>query len=505
MSIRGERLGQKMAAEVRDLIYQPRLQREIATGLEHMHLVNQAHLLMLERRGLISRYAAGILAQGLLELERLGPAALPNDPSLEDLYFNYETALISQVGVEAGGSLHIGRSRNDIGATIDRMRARRHVLDLMAKVNDVRQTLLDQAQRYATTVMPGYTHLQPSQPITFGFYLLGPATALAREAKRLLCEYDRLNVSPLGAGAMAGTSFPIDRALTADLLGFAGITDHSQDAVASRDYMISLGAIAVSLAILWSRIAQDFYVWSTAEFGLIDFPDAVAGVSSIMPQKKNPVVIEALKANSGEIIGSFTAIIATMRASHFTHSIDATRSSLNGAWTLLDLCHSSITLLHLLVRTVTPREERMLTLSAANFSTMTDLADLITNRCGLSFREAHHVAGLLARRAMLENKSARELTAEMVNDAMLETARRSVPLDREEISQSLDPAISVERRISTGGPTAREIARMIAEQSAQLDMDGRTITQASEALSAKSDALRRAIRGLVPSPIPVRS
>lgn len=489
MSVRGERLGQELAAEVQSLIYQPRLQREIVHALDYMHAINQSHLLMLTQQALIPRKAAGILAREMLELQKLGPAGLPNDPSLEDLYFNCEAALVSRVGLAIGGSLHVGRSRNDIGATIDRMRARQQTLSLTEKVNQLRHDLLDQAERYASVVMPGYTHLQPSQPITFGFYLLGVAIALGRDVKRLLAEYGRMNQSPLGAGAMAGTSFPIDRVMTAHLLGFAGVTEHSQDAVAARDYVISLCAVCTSLSTTWSRLAQDFYVWTTAEFGLIDFPDSVAGVSSIMPQKKNPVVIEVVKANAGEVIGDYTAMLATMRATHFTHSIDGTRAPLNRAWSIFELCQSSMKLLQLLVRSVIPRQERMLALSSTNFSTMTDLADFIAQRCNLSFREAHHIVGSLVRIAIERNISASGITASMVEEAASKIVARPVSFSSEEIAGLLDPAKSIARRVSAGSPAPAETKKMIGEQRSALAEDSRTVQSASDALGEKRTQL----------------
>ncbi len=496
MSVRGERLGQELAAEVQSLIYQPRLQREIVHALDYMHAINQSHLLMLTHQKLISRNAAGILAREMLELEKLGAAGLPNDPSLEDLYFNCEAALVSRVGVAIGGSLHVGRSRNDIGATIDRMRAREQTLDLAEKVNQLRHDLLDQAERYASVVMPGYTHLQPSQPITFGFYLLGLATAFGRDLARLLAEYERMNQSPLGAGAMAGTSFPIDRVMTAHLLGFAGVTEHSQDAVAARDYVISLCAVCTSLSTTWSRLAQDFYVWTTAEFGLIDFPDSVAGVSSIMPQKKNPVVIEVVKANAGEVIGDYTAMLSTMRATHFTHSLDATRAPLNRAWSIFELCQSSMTLLRLLVRSVVPCKERMLTLSSTNFSTMTDLADVIAQRCHLSFREAHHIVGGLVRMAVERSISARDITASMIEEAAKKVVVQPVSFSSEEIADILDPAKSIGRRVSGGSPAPAEIEKMISEQRSALAEHKRIAQNNSRALKEKATQLSDSLRAL---------
>jgi argininosuccinate lyase len=496
MSARGERLGNELAPEVRSLIYEPRLQRELAHALGYMHAVNQAHLLMLVERDLMPRATARIVAREMLALEALGAADLPNDPALEDLYFNYESALTSRVGVAAAGSLHIGRSRNDIGATTDRMRARDGVLDLVAKVNDVRQALLDQAQCHADVVMPGYTHLQPSQPITFGFYLLGVATAFARDVERLLAEYDRVNRSPLGAAAMAGTSFPIDRDLTARALGFSGVTEHSLDAVASRDYMIALCATCASLSIAGSRLAQDFYVWSTMEFGLIEFSDSIAGVSSIMPQKKNPVVLEVLKANAGEVIGDYTAMLATMRATHFTHSIDATRSSLNRAWTMIETCRSSAMLQKLLVESVIPCQARMRSLSATNFITMTDLADFLARRDNLTFREAHHVVGHLVRMAIERGIAADRITAAMVAEAATAVLAKPLSCAPEEMAELLDPANSIDRRVSVGSPAPSEIARMIDEQRKALARSVRSASEASRAVEASREALTRSIAAL---------
>lgn len=496
MSVRGERLSKALAVEVQELIYRPRLQREMTHGLAHMHAVNQAHLVMLRKRGLIGADAAMRLAEAMLALEKEGAAGLPNDPALEDLYFNCETAIAARAGGSAG-MLHVGRSRNDIGATIDRMRARHATIELIDLLNETREALLDAASRERDTVMPGYTHLQPSQPVTFGFYLLGVATAIAREVTRLREEYERVNLSPLGAGAMAGTSFPIDRALTARLLGFSGVVEHSQDAVASRDYMIALCATCTSLATVWSRLAQDFHVWATPEFGMIELSDAIAGVSSIMPQKKNPVVMEALKAQAGEVIGDYTAMLATMRGTHFTHSIDATRASLNRAWASFETCTTSLMLLKLLIGSVTPRKARMHDLAATNFSTMTDLAEAMAQRGDISFREAHHIVGRLVRDASERNIAANAITSAMIDDAAMATTGRAAAFDPQEIASILDPAESVARRVSAGSPAPSETARMIAARQKDLADDRAGAARMSLALATAREELSHAIRALV--------
>lgn len=496
MSMRGERLSQSLADEVLELIYRPRLAREMTHATDHMHAVSQAHLLMLLDADLIDRGSAAIVAREMLALEEAGQAALPNDPALEDLYFNYETALTRRLGPALGGSLHIGRSRNDIGATTDRMRARLEVLSLLDQLNAVRRCLLDGARRHADVIMPGYTHMQPSQPVTFGFYLLGPASAFAREVERLQDELRRMDQSPLGAAAMAGTSFPIDRDLTARLLGFASPVAHSQDAVASRDWMIALASINASVAVLWSRIAQDFYVWSTMEFGLIEFADSLAGVSSIMPQKKNPVVLEVLKANAGEVIGDLTALLTTMRASHFTHSIDATRASLNRAWSSFETSRASLTLLALAIRSVAPRADRMAQLSRSNFSTMTDLAELLTQSFGLSFREGHHAVGSIVRTALADRISSNEITPRMVSEALNKLGDEAPTIDQQWLAGALEPASSLARRLSAGSPATGNVHSMLERLAADLDRDEATIAEARRAIQAGRAALRERVERL---------
>lgn len=291
------RLKEPTAAEVCDLIYAPRL-AGFADGFGYLGDVNKAHIVMLAECGLIDAPVAVALARGVLEMEQVCPQAVTLDPLREDAYFNYEAHLIEKVGTDVGGRLHIGRSRNDLLATLDRLRGRDVLMDLLDALYNVRQSALDAAAKYTDAIMPGYTHLQPAQPITFGFYLSGVAQALERDCLRLAATLDSMNRSPMGAAAFAGTPFAINRARTAELLGFDGFLENTLDAVGSRDFALESMAQMTLLAVFWSRVAQDFFVWSTHEFALIDFPDSVAGTSSIMPQKKNPVVLEYLKGLS---------------------------------------------------------------------------------------------------------------------------------------------------------------------------------------------------------------
>ncbi len=411
------RLTEAMAPEVQDLIYRPRLTQEIAGSFKHVIDVNQAHVIMLAECKILATDVAARLARTLLDFEREGPASIAADPAREDVHFNFEATLIERTTAEIGGRLHIGRSRNDMGATIDRMRAREACLSLTRLLNTLRGALLTQAHAHRDVVMTGYTHLRPAQPMTFGFYLLGIASALERDNERLTHAYATINRCPMGAAAFAGTSFPIDRERVSGLLGFDSPVPHALDAVASRDFLLELAGACTNLGITWSRLAEDLYVWSTDEFGLITFPDHVAGSSSIMPQKKNPVVMEYLKATGAEKIGSLVAMLSTMCGSHFTNSIDAVRSSTTGGWQTLDTTSRSLAIARLIVESCSVNRERMLQQVRSNFSTLTDLADLLVRETDLSFREAHHVAGTTVRIAL-----ERGVDATMIDDAMLQQA-----------------------------------------------------------------------------------
>ena len=322
------RLTQAIAPEVVEHIYKPRLGAELQIVFPYLSALNQAHLVMLARQGIVKPETARGIAEALLRIEADGPSAITPDPLLEDAYFNVEARLIALTSADIGGRLHIARSRNDLSAAIDRLRARGVLLDLMSDANGLRRILLDRAELFADVVMPGHTHLQPAQPITFGFYLSGIASALARDVGRLDDAWKRVNLSPMGAAALATTSFPIDRTLVADLLGFDAVLEHGLDCVASRDFALEITALALTL----SRFAQDMHVMVSHEFSAVDFPDSVCGTSSIMPQKKNPVVIEHLKGKAAHVAAAFASAAACVRASHFTNTLDAHREGLSMVW-----------------------------------------------------------------------------------------------------------------------------------------------------------------------------
>lgn len=270
------RLKQPPAKEVIDYIFQPRATREFfAKNFEILTQINFAHLLMLHEQGILDRETSIRLASALIKMLEDGPEAVELDAAREDAYFNYEAHLIKLVGQDVGGRLHTARSRNDMGATNDRIRARAFILRISRALTDVAATAVAQAERFVTYVMPGYTHMQAAQPITYGYYLSGLVDAWSRDIDRLLRVLETTDSCPLGACALAGTSFPIDRRSTSLLLGFSRPMPNSLDAVASRDFALELSAVLSIMMITCSRMVQDFYIWSTPEFDSCPSPTAL--------------------------------------------------------------------------------------------------------------------------------------------------------------------------------------------------------------------------------------
>ena len=489
-------LSETLAPEIQKHVFGARLESDFRNVFVAMTDVNQAHVLMLAERAILAPDTAQALARVLVDLEDRGADAFTLDPAREDTYFNYEAKVIEEAGAEVGGRMHIGRSRNDLKATIDRMRSRRACLDILDSLATVRETALNRAETHADVVMPGYTHLQPAQPITFGYFVLGFAQAFERDHQRITDAYPRLNLNPLGGCAFAGTSFPIDRGRTGQLLGFDGLLEHDLDAVASRDFAIELLSDCALLGLTWSRLAQDFFVMVSHEFRTVTFPDRVFSTSSIMPQKKNPVVLEHLKGKSAQLIGSLTTAMAAIKGTNFTNVVDGSYEALRWYFDSLDDTISGLSIVDLVLGTAEPNTERMLELVEENYSTATDLTDNLVRQSDLSFREAHHVVGRVVRVALEQGLKANEITSAMVEEASREVAGRAVTLDPDTVRRSLDAAAAVEGRKGIGGPAPDEVRRMIGEARKRLADDRRRnderrarVEEARQTLKAEITAL----------------
>jgi argininosuccinate lyase len=468
----------------------PNLLRDFAINIQLITHISKAHVLMLSRRGIIEPEIASLLASGILALEKEGPEAIPRDPAREDAYFNYEAELIRRIGPAAGGRMHTGRSRNDLYATMDRIRARDLTVRLLRAILGYRRALLAAARRHAEVVMLGHTHLQPAQPITFGFFVAGIAHAAERDFERILQTLARVNRCSLGAGAIAGTGFPISRIDVAHLLGFDGVQPHSQDSIASRDYMGELLAGTTLATTTWGRMAQDFFFQTTFEVGTLQLPDSIAQTSSMMPQKKNMSALEVLRASAAQTTGALVTFMAGLRATHFSFGFDACCENLRWAWDALDSAIRHAGVAAIVVERAEPKPERMIDLARSSFATATDLADMLVQEHGFTFRDAHHCVGAIVRSAIADGLDASGISAERVERVAAEQFDRTLTVDNKKLTTTLDPVHAVNARRNVGGPSSMDLRSMLDDLERRFESDATAISAIEARLVSSNERLQ---------------
>jgi argininosuccinate lyase len=417
-------------------------------------LIHRAHVTMLAEEGIISHSEAKILLNGLMKVDKQAKS----DPSLVS-YMSTETALIKEIG-EVGGRMHIGRSRNDLGHAQRRLFYRDQVERVMGYVIEFQQKLVETAERNIDTVMPGYTHWRQAQPTTLAHYLLAHAEAAYRTVDRLEDCYKRTNLSPLGSAAFAGTGWPVNRHRTAELLGFNDFILNSQDCVASIDYYVEFAAaIAIHMSNL-SRLAEDIQIWSSDEFMLLDLDEAYAGTSSIMPQKKNPLILEYVKAYAAESLGALVSTAASMKGVSYTNTVD--RVMLEPV--AIDTAIGSTRIMGGVIETMNPIKENMAKRLSEGFTTTTDLADALVRAHTIGFRQAHDILVEVTLRCLREGKRAEEINGVMIREAAILVVGKPLDLSESEIKEATNPILNVKRRKVSGGPSPRSVREMIRVQ-----------------------------------------
>ena len=421
-------------------------------------MIHRAHVVMLAEEGIIPGEEAAAIIDGVKSVAEEAEA----DPRLT-AYMSTETALIKKIG-DLGGKMHIARSRNDLGHTQRRLYYRDQVERTVGSVMEFRRRLLDAAERNVDTYMPGYTHMRQAQPVTLAHYLLAHVEAAERTVQRLEDTYRRTNLSPMGSAAFAGTGWPIDRHRTMELLGFDGLVENSQDGVASVDYFMEFSAaLAIHMTNL-SRLAQDIQVWSTDEYMMIDLDEAYAGTSSIMPQKKNPLILEQVKSYASECLGAMVAVVSAMKGVSYSHIVD--RVMLEPV--VIDTAVGSTNVMAGAVETMRPMKENMRARLREGFSTMTDLADTLVRLHGLSFRQAHDIIVEVTLSAIQNEVKAEEITVEMIEGASEKVVGRAFKVPEQELRSAVDPVLNVQRRRVIGGPAPESVNKMIENQRRRL-------------------------------------
>jgi argininosuccinate lyase len=411
-----------------------------------------AHAAMLRKAGVISSEDEAAIQQGLAAIgEEMAAGAFPFREEYEDIHMNVEARLRELIGPVAG-RLHTARSRNDQVALDFRMWVREACDRTAALIRALQAALLAKAEAHAEVLMPGFTHLQPAQPVTFGHHLMAYVEMFGRDASRFADARARMNESPLGAAALAGSPFPIDRQMTAQALGFDRPTANSLDSVSDRDFALEALAAGSICALHLSRLAEEIVIWMTPQFGFIRLSDAFTTGSSIMPQKKNPDAAELIRAKTGKALGSFQQLAVVMKGLPLAYSKDMQEDKVP-TFEAFDALELSLRAMAGMVLDLEPNAERMAAAAGAGFSTATDLADWLVRELNLPFRDAHHVTGAAVKRA--------ETLGCDLPDLPLAELQALEPRIDARIYEVLTPEASVASRKSYGGTAPDQVRAQI--------------------------------------------
>ena len=408
-----------------------------------------AHAEMLARQKIIPQGDATRIIRALKSiLKEFDTGQFKPLPSDEDIHMAVERRLIEKIGA-VGGKLHTARSRNDQVAVDLRLFLKDEIDRIVALIAQTQQALAMLAARHVTVTMPGYTHLQPAQPVLFAHHLLAYVAMLRRDGERFADCRRRTDVLPLGAGALAGTSFRIDRELVARLLGFAAVSTNSMDAVSDRDFAVEFLAAAALLGMHLSRFAEDLVLWSSQEFGFVDLPDAFATGSSIMPQKKNPDVAELIRAKSGRLYGNLMSLLTTLKGLPMTYNRDLQEDK-EPVFDTIDTITSSLSVLNVMLPELGIRSERMQQAATSGFTLATELADYLSSK-GLPFRDAHAVVGKIVRHCIEHHLG--------LEDLSLAQLRSFSPAFAADVRRWLSADAAVRRRKATGGTAPKNVRK----------------------------------------------
>ena len=412
---------------------------------------SMVHAAMLGRQGIIPKKEANRIIRGLEEiLKEIVAGAFEFSVELEDIHMNIENRLIEKIG-PTGGKLHTARSRNDQVALDIRMFLRDEIAEIHELLTALQAVIVHLAERHSDVVLPGYTHLQRAQPVLFGHHLLAYYEMFERDRGRLEDCFRRVNVMPLGAGALAGTVLPIDRKFVAKQLGFSGVCENSMDAVSDRDFAIEFVAACAQIMMHLSRLSEELVIWSSSEFGFITISDAFTTGSSIMPQKKNPDVAELTRGKTGRVYGNLMALLTLMKGLPLAYNRDMQEDK-EPIFSAAETVTLSLSVYIEMLKGISIHKETMRKAAEDGFITATDLADYLVRK-GMPFRKAHEVVG----RAVLR---ATELGCGLVDMPIGEYTKLS-PLIQEDVYEALSVEASVKRRTSYGGTAPANLRKRL--------------------------------------------
>lgn len=421
-------------------------------------LGSMAHAEMLGKQGIIEKSESELIVKTLGEiLEDIERGEVEFSVDAEDIHMNIETILISRIG-DTGKRLHTGRSRNDQVALDIRMYLRDEAEEVSKGLSGLLSVILSVAEKNVETIMPGYTHLQKAQPITLAHHFMAYFEMFKRDKERLLDWRERVNVMPLGSGALAGTTYPLDREFVAKKLGFDSITKNSLDGVSDRDFVCELAFVLSMIMVHLSRFSEEIILWSSNEFGFVDLDDAYSTGSSIMPQKKNPDVAELARGKAGRVFGSLMGLLTVMKGLPLAYNKDMQEDK-EQIFDALDTVKMCVPVFSGMIETMKIRKERMHQGAAGGFTNATDVADYLVKK-GLPFRSAHAVVGKMVAYCLDRGAALDELS--------LEEYKEFSPLFENDVYEAISLSTCVNQRTVTGGPAFETVRALIAERKKEM-------------------------------------
>ncbi|WP_217586573.1 argininosuccinate lyase [Lentibacillus saliphilus] len=426
---------------------------------EAMFALHRAHVIMLAEQHLLHGDDAKTILEGLNDLSRIDRTKLHYQPQYEDLFFTIESMLADLIGEDLAGNVHMARSRNDMGEGMYRYVLRERILSLVKDVDLLSEALLEQAGDHIESVMTAHTHTQPAQPTTFGHYLLAIFDNVQRDRKRLLQAYDTVNQSPLGAAAITTTGFNISRERLAELLGFDGVLENAYDAIGTGDYLLETAQAIISLMVNMGRWIQEFLRFATHEVGLIRVADPYVQISSIMPQKRNPVSIEHSRALASRSVGNANTVIQMLHNTPYGDIVDTEDDLQPMLYKSFSDASRAMKLMHSVIRTMSFNKDHAVREARKNLIVITEFADVLTRDHGISFRKAHKIAAQIANESVTARRELYDWTVDDINQYL-----NGVSLTDEEWNDIIDPNVFVQRRSVLGGTNCNEVERMLANR-----------------------------------------
>jgi len=449
-------------------------------------LVDYAHVLNLLKSEIINKNEAKEIILALNEVRERGYQSKNQFKDYEDVHEAIE-AEVTKI-TKAGLKMHTARSRNDEVATCLRLFARDSLISLMVALLELREVIIDVAQKNLDVVMPGFTHLQYAQPTNLSHHLIAHHDSIERDFLRAKDVFKRVNLCPLGSAAFASTSFKLDRSYTADLLGFDGIVENSVDGVSSRDFLIECVFIAVSTMLSLSRIAEELILWAS-EFNFVELPDEYSSTSSIMPQKKNPDIAELIRAKCGKVIGNLTSAMAIYKAMPYTYNRDFQEMN-EILYDSMKIAEISTILMARMLRNIKFKVEIMEEKAKKEFSTATEIADLLVMKDSIPFRIAHKIVGKI----IMENL---DFTVDNVKKIAKEFGVEVKNVSKEDLKNALDVKKVVEKRENVGGTSTNEIKRMLGMRENSLKEDIKFFEELVDKISARLERLYEEIKKVI--------